>query len=215
MKKIIFLLTAGFVFFMFSTAENNVLREKFKIKNGHVYYMNKKNMNLDAVTFKILNDYYAEDKNGIYFYDNSRIETEYPVIKTSGNQLSGSEYILYEEYIFYNGNFYMNGRLIGESHGNKFGFDKKTLKITGIQPVEGEVPCGGKGWTGSCSVIHRDLIFSDKDGVYITIEHIDIWKFRGIDPETFEKIADGEYKDKNGKYTMDDLWEIAGGISGN
>ena len=109
----------------------------------------------------------------------------------------------------------MDGRLIGESHGNKFGFDGKTLKIIGIQPVEGEIPCGGKDWSGSCSVIHRDLIFSDKNGVYITIEHIDIWRFAGIDPETFEKTGDGEYKDKNGNYTMEDLWETAGIIEKN
>lgn len=210
MNKIIFLLAAGLVFFMFSEAENNVLNEKFKIKNKSVYYMNKKAGALDAETFKILNEYYAGDKNGIYFYSDSAIETEYPAIKTLDSAFSESEYILYEEYIFYQGSFYMNGRLIGESHGNKFDFDRKSLKITGIQPVEGEAPCGGKNWSGSCRVVHRDLIFSDKDGVYITIEHMDIWKFRGIDPETFEKTGDGEYKDKNGKYTMDDLWKTAG-----
>ena len=64
-------------------------------------------------------------------------------------------------------------------------------------------------------MIHRDLIFSDKYGVYITIEHIDIWRFAGIDPETFEKTGDGEYKDKNGNYTMEDLWETAGIIEKN
>ena len=36
MNKIIFLLAAGLVFFMFSEAENNVLNEKFKIKNKSV-----------------------------------------------------------------------------------------------------------------------------------------------------------------------------------
>ena len=215
MRKIIFLFLAGLVFFLLSAAENKVLNEKFRIKNKAVYYMNKKAGTLDAETFEILNEHYAGDKNGIYFYNNSGIETEYPVIKTSGSTLSKSDYILYKEYIFYKGSFYMNERLIGESHGNKFNFDRKSLKIIGIQPVEGEVPCGGEDWSGSCRVIHRDLLFTDKDGVYITIEHIDIWKFRGIDPETFEKTGDGEYKDKNGKYTMDDLWKTAGIIRKN
>ena len=214
MKKIIFLLMAGLILFAFSESKNSVLNGKFKVKDEFVYYLNKKADNLDSVTFRVLNEYYAADKNGIYFYNESGIRTENPVIKTVENK-PAENYILYEEYIFYKGNFYMDGRLIGESHGNKFDFDGKTLKITGIQPVEGEIPCGGKGWTGSCSVIHRDLIFTDKNGVYITIEHMDIWKFKGIDSATFEKIRDGEYKDKNGKYTMDDLWERAGTIGKN
>ena len=212
MKKGIFLLMAVLVFLGFSMVKSNntsgskAAKKEFEIKSGSVYYLDKKVKSLDAATFRILNKYYAEDKNGVYFYDDLKIETENPVIKTSDSVLSETEYLVFEEYIFYKGNFYMSGRLIGESHGNKFDFDKNTLKITGIQPVEGEIPCGGKDWSGSCSIIHRDLIFSDKDGVYITIEHMDIWKFNGIDPETFEKTGDSQYKDKNGSYTMEELW---------
>jgi hypothetical protein len=215
MKKVTLLFAVTIVFLVFGKLEPVRVnsKENFKIKNGYVYFMNKKIKTLDASTFKELNDYYVADKNGIYFYDSSTAKIMEPVVKTAGEILDEEEYRIYEEYLFYKGSFYMSGRLIEESQGNKFDFDKKTLKIIGIQPVVGEIPCEGKEWTGSCSVIHRDLIFSDKNGVYITIEHMDIWMFKGIDAETFVKIKDGEYKDKNGSYTMEELWERASKIS--
>ena len=133
MKKGIFLLMAVLVFLGFSMVKSNntsvskAAKKEFEIKSGSVYYLDKKVKSLDAATFRILNKYYAEDKNGIYFYDDLKIETENPVIKTSDSVLSETEYLVFEEYIFYKGNFYMSGRLIGESHGNKFDFDKNTL----------------------------------------------------------------------------------------
>ena len=183
-------------------------KKKQEYKWEYIFYNGQKIRVTDSKKFEALNEYYIKSTDGkIYYYNKNYGLSVNPL--TEVKYTPNDKYQVYDKYLLSNGKIYMDGRIIAESHENEYKFDFETLKIIGIQEVEGEQPCGGKDWTGSCRVIHRDLIFTDKNGVYITIENLDIWKFRGIDPKTFQKTGDGEYKDKNGKYKMEDLWDRA------
>ena len=243
MKRIVFLLSLLMLMFNITYTEEENIEEtlykqwSFSVKDESVYYGKQKLPNLDYLSFEKLNDYYMRDKNGVYGIIRTVVVTGWETLAADDKfknenwyedkkrtlwysleieaekipQIDRDNYILDGQYIFGNGYAANRGKLIYLKENKPFKIDMKTLKIVDTNLLicdAGDLECQ----------LRRNILLKDKNGVYAVIdedEETEVYKIKGVDISSFEKIGTHLYKDKNKSYTLKDIDKKAFRVKGD
>ena len=184
LKKVILFLVLANVGFG-DIAQN--LGDYYSINKGKVYYRDEKIENADIMSFKVLNEYFAKDKNHIY-RGSEAIDS------------SLSEKIKDPKTFEFLPNGIIYGTLYGKDKYNVYYIENKMINCFDTYYSIYEV----NGVNKDKVEVMNDWFIKDDKNIYFKGEILE-----GVDYKTFEVLPNGNGKDKNRsyEYLTKDKWK--------
>ena len=155
-----------------------ILGSNYSINKGKVYYRDEKIENADIMSFKVLNEDYAKDKNHVY---SGREEID--------SSLSGK--IKDPKTFEFLPNGIINATLYGKDKYNVYYIENKMINCFDTYYSIYEV----KEINKDKVEVLNDWFIKDDKNIYFKGEILE-----GVDYNTFEVLPNGEGKDKNRSY---------------
>ena len=175
LKKVILFLVLANVGFG-DIAQN--LGDYYSINKGKVYYRDEKIENADIMSFKVLNEYFAKDKNHIYRGS-----------EAIDSSLSGK--IKDPKTFEFLPNGIINATLYGKDKYNVYYIENKMINCFDTYYSIYEV----NGINKDKVEVMNDWFIKDDKNIYFKGEILE-----GVDYNTFEVLPNGDGKDKNRSY---------------